>query len=66
MRRETKIKMRKRGAIELLFAQYKKEQWEAKGYDAFIHPGIFPTDKLYEVYAYPKRVNQSNPIILIK
>lgn len=40
----------RRDAISLLFAQRKKEQYETKGFIAFISHGIFPTDDLYEVY----------------
>ena len=45
---------KRRDAVSLLFAQRKKEQYEAEGRLAFIHNGVFPSDGLYEVYAFPK------------
>jgi hypothetical protein len=46
---------KRRDAVSLLFAHWKKERYEAKGYVAFIHNGVFPSDGLYEVYIFPNR-----------
>ena len=41
--------------MALLFALWKKERYEAKGLQAFVHHGIFPSDGPWEVYVFPKR-----------
>lgn len=45
---------KRRDAVSLLFALCKKEGYEAEGYHAFVHYGIFSDDGAYEVYAFPK------------
>ena len=44
----------RRDAVALLFALWKKERYEAKGFRAFVHCGVFPNDGLWEVYVFPK------------
>ena len=46
--------MGRRDAVALLFALWKKERYEAKGFRAFVHHGIFPSDGRWEVYTFPK------------
>jgi hypothetical protein len=41
-------------AISLLFALRKKERYEAKGFIAFVHHGVFMNDERWEVYVMPK------------
>lgn len=45
---------RRRNAVALLYALRKKERYEAKGFHAFVHNGVFPSDGLWEVYVFPK------------
>lgn len=44
----------RRDAVALLFALWKKERYESRGFRAFVHPGIFPSDDAWEVYVLPK------------
>jgi hypothetical protein len=44
----------RRDAVSLLFALWKKERYEAKGFRAFVHHGVFPNDRAWEVYVIPK------------
>jgi hypothetical protein len=41
-------------AVALLYALWKKERYEAKGFRAFVHHGVFPNDAPWEVYVFPK------------
>lgn len=45
---------RRQDAVALLFALWKKERYEARGFRAFVHHGIFASDKAWEVYVFPK------------
>lgn len=45
----------RRDAVSLLFALWKKERYEAKGFHAMVHHGIFPNDKPWEVYVWTPR-----------
>lgn len=49
-------------AIAHLYALRKKEQYEAKGFRAFVHGGIFPSDGTWEVYVFPKKKNHGDYI----
>lgn len=44
----------RRDAVSLLFALWKKERYEAAGYVAFVHHGIFANDNPWEVHVIPK------------
>lgn len=48
------MKWRNGNYVALLYAQWKLERYKAKGFDGFIHHGIFPADGLWEVYIFPK------------
>lgn len=48
-----------RDTVSLLFALWKKERYEAQGYRAFVHRGVFANDNPWEVYVLPK--NRSCP-----
>lgn len=45
---------KRRDAVALLFAHWKKERYQARGFFAFVRHGIFPSDGLYEVFAFPR------------
>lgn len=47
--------------ISLLFALRKKEQYEARGFTAFVHRGFTLSDgDVWEVYTLPKKKNHGD------